>query len=562
MGLFTPTPPPYDALEWSKEPFTTRARMVCESWALQGYGTPPAVFLLYALKVVAYVGIWGLFVARTEGLGEWATFSQWWAEPIALQKAIVWSLLFEILGLGCGSGPLTGRYLPPVGGFLYFLRPGTTKQPLFGKLPIFAGTQRNLLDVLLYALLIIACLHALWAPQLGLRELLPIAVLVPLLGIMDKTLFLAARAEHYWVVIVVLCASAYGQADWRPGVKAVHAALWFWAGVSKLNHHFPSVVCVMSSNSPVYRLPALRRLLYKNYPKDLGPSRLAVWAAHFGTALELSIPVLLLLGDGGALTLVGLCLMLGLHIFITSAVPMGVPIEWNVIVVYAAFVLFGQHAEVSVLSIHSPALFAFVLLFTVLLPLLGNLKPAWVSFLLSMRYYAGNWACSVWLFEGQAHTKLEQLTKSSPWLHDQLARFYDERTIVGLVGKAFAFRLMHLHGRAFGALVPKAVDDFQRYQWVDGELIAGLALGWNFGDAHLHSEGLVQALQAQCGWKPGELRCIFLESQPLGGCDLAYRIYDAHSGELDRGRVSVNELRSHQPWDFAWTLQEQDRSET
>ena len=30
-------------------------------------------------------------------------------------------MLFEVLGLGCGSGPLTGRYLPPVGGFLSFI---------------------------------------------------------------------------------------------------------------------------------------------------------------------------------------------------------------------------------------------------------------------------------------------------------------------------------------------------------------------------------------------------------------------------------------------------------
>jgi len=33
-------------------------------------------------------------------------------------------------------------------------------------------------------------------------ELLPLVVVVPALGVLDRTIFLAARAEHYWVTIV------------------------------------------------------------------------------------------------------------------------------------------------------------------------------------------------------------------------------------------------------------------------------------------------------------------------------------------------------------------------
>ena len=46
-----PVAPPYDALEWAKTPFAERLRMVCKAWAVQGYGTPPAVFAVYAVKV-------------------------------------------------------------------------------------------------------------------------------------------------------------------------------------------------------------------------------------------------------------------------------------------------------------------------------------------------------------------------------------------------------------------------------------------------------------------------------------------------------------------------------
>jgi hypothetical protein len=334
-------------------------------------------------------------------------------------------------------------------------------------------------------------------------------------------------------------------AGWIPGAKGVQAALWFWAGFSKLNHHFPSVVCVMTSNSPFTRFEWLRRRMYRSYPDDLSPSRLAV-IAHGGTALEFAVPALLLAGDGGATTMAGLVLMLALHAFITSNVPMGVPIEWNVMMVYGAFFLFWKHAGASLLAIPLPAA-AFLAVMLLLVPLLGNLFPARVSFLLAMRYYAGNWATSVWLFKGESYRKLDRLTKSSPWVYDQLQRFYDRRTAVGILGRVMGFRLMHLHGRALPLLLPKAVDRAEEYEWVDGELIAGMVLGWNFGEGHLHDEQLLRAVQEQCAFEEGELRCIFLEAQPLGRPTLGYRIADAKSGLLHQGALKIRDLL-HSPW--------------
>ena len=186
-----------------------------------------------------------------------------------------------------------------------------------------------------------------------------------------------------------------------------------------------------------------------------------------------------------------------------------------------------------------------------LLPLLGQPPcPRAVSFLLSMRYYAGNWPMSIWLFEGESYRKLDALTKTSPWLHDQLAPFYDRRTAVGLVGKVMGFRLMHLHGRLLGLVLPRAVADLTRYEWVDGELVAGLALGWNFGDGHLHDEQLLRALQAQCDWEEGELRVVMVESQPLLRQTLTYRVHDARAGLMEEGEVSIATLRQRQPWDW------------
>ena len=37
---------PYDPLEWAKMPFPEKARLVCNAWAIQGYGSQLGVYLV------------------------------------------------------------------------------------------------------------------------------------------------------------------------------------------------------------------------------------------------------------------------------------------------------------------------------------------------------------------------------------------------------------------------------------------------------------------------------------------------------------------------------------
>ncbi|HMI91246.1 MAG TPA: DUF3556 domain-containing protein, partial [Polyangiales bacterium] len=290
MGMLNPLPPPYDPVAWTQLPFAERAQAVCAAWALQGYGSPIAAYALYAVKLVLYVAAWVGFCAMSPSLGGPSEIARWWLEPIAFQKAILWSMLFEGLGLGCGSGPLTGRYSPPIGGVLYFARPGTTKLAVFPKLPLLGGNRRSWLDVALYLAVVGLLLWQLCAPAIDPRALLAVVVIVPLLGLSDRTIFLAFRSEHYWTTLLCFVFASH----WIAGAKAVQLALWFWAGFSKLNHHFPAVVCVMTSNSPFTRMEWLRKRMYRDYPNDLRPARPAEIMAHAGTALEMGIPCLLL----------------------------------------------------------------------------------------------------------------------------------------------------------------------------------------------------------------------------------------------------------------------------
>ncbi|NRB54105.1 MAG: DUF3556 domain-containing protein, partial [Saprospiraceae bacterium] len=452
---------------------------------------------------------------------------------------------FEILGLGCGSGALTGRYMPPFGGFLYWLRPGTIKLPFFPKAPLIGGDTRNLLDVLLYLGFLVVLIMALIAPEITIAHVLPIVVLLPILGVIDKTLYLAARSEHYLIALACFLFPP----DTLAGLKIVWLAIWWGAATSKLNLHFPGVVDVMISNHAVLRSKWLRKKLYKDYPKDLRPSTLSAVLAHLGTATEYIFPLVLLMSTGGEVTTATLIVMFGFHLYITSSIPMGVPLEWNVIMVYGAFVLFGAHADVWAFSVQDPMLIAILAGSLLLLPILGNLFPERISFLLSMRYYAGNWAYSAWLFKGDAEEKLDDhIKKVSQTVGKQLDGFYEKSVSELLISKVIAFRHMHLHGRALHELLPKAVDDIEEYTYRDGELVAGVVLGWNFGDGHLHGTQLLSSIQQRCQFESGELRCVMVESQPLFKPYMAWKIVDAKDGVIETGKANVKALLEEQPW--------------
>jgi hypothetical protein len=543
--MLQPQLPDYDLATWRTLPFPERLRLVCQAWAVQGYGTPGAIFGLYAVKIALYVLAWLWFCTFTDGV-TLAAFGEVWATRDVFFKLMLWTMLYEVLGFGCGNGPLAGRYLPPTAGALYFLRPGTIKLPFLPGLPLVGGTSRTWLDVGLYAAQLGLLLRALTAPALGVEHLLPLAVLPWLIGLSDKTVFLAMRPEHYLSLLV--CALLSG--DWIVGSKWVWLAIWWWAATSKLNLHFPAVMCVMVSNAPwTGYVPGLRQAMYRHYPDDLRPSRFAATLTHSGTFLEYAFPAAILAGGGGPLTQAALVVMVVFHLFILVNVPMGVPLEWNLVMIYGGLVLFGAHSDVSMLQISSPALVVWLLAVHLLLPIVGSTWPHAVSFLLSMRYYAGNWAYSVWLFDGDAERKLDgKVIGSSASLPDQLGRLYPDDTVTALLSKVVAFRCMHLHGRALHHLLPLSGVDLDRAQWRDGEVIAGRALGWNFGDGHLHHEQLLAALQERCQFAPGELRCIFVESQPWFRRTLAYRIVDAHTGELARGELPVRALTALQPW--------------
>src|SRR5262245_41763936 len=542
--------PPYEPARLLGAPSPERVRLVCRTWASQVNPTPPIVMAMYWAKyLLLYAGGWAFFVSFSAGYPGLASPGAWAFTAVAFQKAILWSIFYELLGFGCGMGPMNARFNPPLGGFLHFLRPGTTKLPLLPGVPVVGGTRRTWLDVALYAANQLCLLRALVAPDVTPALMWPIVVLIPFLGVSDKTLFLAARAEHYWVTLVCLTVAHAGDL-WISACKTVWCAIWFWAATSKLNHHFPSVIMVMMNNGPFF--PGwLKKRLFASYPDDLRPSRLAAAMAHGGTIVEYTIPVALLLASGSpALTAVMLVVMACFHGFIALNNPSGMPIEWTILMIYGGIFLFGVHPEASPLALAAaPGLAAFLFFCLVAVPCYGNFVPGHVSFLLAMRYYAGNWAYNIWLVRRGSEAKFGKLVKAAGTFRDQLEKLLgDPRAAQVAITLAMSHRFMHFEGRPLLEALPRAVDDIDAYEWMEGEVLGGMVLGWNFGDGHLNGTQLLAAVQAQCGFEPGEVRVVMVESQPLFGRGMRWQIVDAASGVIEDGETLLSPMRAAQPW--------------
>jgi hypothetical protein len=550
VGFIQPNHPDLDLDAWQRGTRQERMKPLVRHFCEVGFGSPDAVTIVYLVKIVLYALVGWLFVLSTPGIDGFTAFSTWWDSPAVFYKFVLWTMLFEVLGLGCGFGPLNLRFTPPLGSFLYWLRPGTIRlAPWPGRVPLTGGDSRTVVDVVLYAALLVSLVVAAY----GALPRWQVAVVVGALaaiGLRDKVIFLAARSEVYGTLAVTYL---FVSGDQVIAAQLVMVAIWWGAATSKLNRHFPFVVAAMESNSPIWRAKRIKRLFHRDFPEDLRPSRLSSALAHGGTVVEFAVPLLLLLGDGGIVTKVAAVVMLLFHFHILSSLPMGVPLEWNVFMMLGIVTLFVGHAEAGVTDLVNPLPVVLLMAVVVGTVVLGNLFPDKVSFLPAMRYYAGNWDTSMWCFRGDALAKMDAHTKKASLMpHQQLEKVYGDAQMVALtMHLGYAFRGCHTHGRALFSLIGRACGPgHEDYFVVDGEMVAGTALGWNFGDGHLHHEQLVAALQSRCGFEPGEVRIVMLEAQPFHKQTQRYRLVDAATGELERGYVEVADMVSRQPTDL------------
>ncbi|KAB7761639.1 DUF3556 domain-containing protein [Mycolicibacterium mucogenicum] len=563
MGFLTQDTPVIDFEEWNKGTRAQKIVPMARHWAETGFGTPVALHLFYVVKICLYIlGGW-LIALSTKGIDGFTNVAAWWTEPIVFEKVVLYTMLFEVIGLGCGFGPLNNRFFPPMGSILYWLRPKTIRLPPWpGRIPLTKGDARGPVDVLLYAALLVLLVVALCADGTGpvlpgahvgvlpMWHIWAILGVLALAGLRDKVIFLAARGEVYGSFTVAFLFAGYG-VDLIIAAKLVCMVIWLGAATSKLNHHFPFVISTMMSNNPVLRPKFIKRAFFEHFPDDLRPGRPSRFMAHFSTLIEGAVPLVLFFSGGGWPTYVAAFVMLCFHFGILSAIPMGVPLEWNVFMMFCVVTLFVGHADIGLTDLTSPwplVLFA-VVAGTVIV---GNLFPRKVSFLPGMRYYAGNWDTSLWCIKPSASEKIEKnIVAIASMPATQMERYYGSPENAQMyLYMGYAFRAFNTHGRALFTLAHRAMAglDEADYTLTDGERIVSTAIGWNFGDGHMSNEQLVAALQERCHFEPGEVRIVMLDAQPIHRQTQQYRLVDAATGEFERGYVKVKDMVTRQPW--------------
>lgn len=565
MGFLKQDAPVVDFPEWIKGTRAERIRPLTLHWGEVGFGTPVVLHLFYVVKILLYVlGAW-LIAVSTSGLGGLAGFTDvtsWYDEPIVFQKVVLYTMLFEVVGLGCGFGPLNNRFFPPLGSILYWLRPGTIRLPPWpDRIPLTKGTIRKPFDAALYGALLVVLVVALASdgtgpiPSLGTTvgvlpawQIWTILGILAVAGLRDKVIFLAARGEVYASFTV---AFLFAGPDMIIAAKLVCLVIWMGAATSKLNKHFPFVISTMMSNSPMVRTKKLKRMFFEKFPDDMRPGRLSRIVAHFSTAVEMLVPLVLFFSHGGWATVIAAAVMLIFHFGILSAIPMGVPLEWNVFMMFSVLALFVGHAGIGLGDMTTPLP---IVLFVVVAGtvVLGNLFPRKISFLPGMRYYAGNWDTTQWCMKPSADAKIAAgLVAIASMPASQTEKFYGsaEQALV-MMHSGYAFRAMNTHGRALFTLVHRAMADGNEDDYVitEGERLCSTAIGWNFGDGHMHNEQLINAMQELCHFEPGEVRVVLLDAQPIHKQRQEYRLVDAATGEFERGYVEVADMVTRQPW--------------
>ena len=264
---------------------------------------------------------------------------------------------------------------------------------------------------------------------------------------------------------------------------------------------------------------------------------------------------MLLFSHNHTVTVVAAVFMIGYHLFIISTFPLAVPLEWNVVFMYiTAFLFLGYPAQdgyalgnmgTGLLIRPSAGLLFF--------PVLGNLRPDLVSFLPSMRQYAGNWASAMWAFapgceaeaqraHRQAGADAEGPAPASAAARSRAGGRGGDEQMLGVALDAQPGPRAEL-----GDDQP-ARRRHRHYTLREAEFCCNAIVGFNFGDGHLHNQRLIQAIQKRCQFAPGEFIVVWVESEPVFSGRQQYWVMDAAVGIVERGSWAVKDAVEEQPW--------------
>jgi len=168
------------------------------------------------------------------------------------------------------------------------------------------------------------------------------------------------------------------------------------------------------------------KLMYKDAPKDVNPTELLGLIANFAVVAEIGLGPLCLFAPT-----VGVPLATCFHLYILSMTPFASVMEWNCSCIFYVHALFNTEGSfpfgggilaaptgfagytltgfLDTLAAMDPRLLFFLTVVLVSVPLVGNIFPKLVPFLVAFRPYAGNWRFTWHIVDDKAKHKLRKL---------------------------------------------------------------------------------------------------------------------------------------------------------
>src|ERR1700728_183102 len=146
--------PPVDPPTFVRQPYLERMQTLSRHCVDYCFGGPKITAVIYLVKLVVFFAFGGILVGTLTSHMNPFHPSVWFDQPVFYEKAVLWTVLLECLGVAGSWGPLAGHFAPMTGGFKHYARPRTIRLPPWpDAVPFTAGDERTPGDALLYVAL-------------------------------------------------------------------------------------------------------------------------------------------------------------------------------------------------------------------------------------------------------------------------------------------------------------------------------------------------------------------------------------------------------------------------
>lgn len=176
----------------------------------------------------------------------------------------------------------------------------------------------------------------------------------------------------------------------------------------------------------------------------------------------------------------------------------------------------------------SPLLVAFLVVVLVVVPIIGQIEPKLVPFMMAYRQYAGNWRTGWWIIRKDKKEKIEKIKTWNPIYRDQRFEY----------GLAASFMVVPQFRGIFSVMEKFFEEndyspndfDFVFSFFMENAIFGwGLGLGWMW-----NRECFRNAVVEVCGLERGD--CFVLQMEPVSALPphtLQYRLMDMAKGPLE-----------------------------